>query len=325
MFPSCATRGNALPRTPLRRSPDGRSPPIVPLASRLHADRVAGGDCHHRHPDRPALARCPESAGGRRPHASARTTSSRSAWPRTTCTTSGAPCLPRFGLYPAGTLNYGPIFFFLLPFIENGLVWQASLSGGAYVSNNNGVQATVIKTYVCPSDPSYTQKREQLCLELLRRQCHGLQPGNFQRGGRGLPELLRHRARSRQHRRGGQQRPHLHGGQDHTGAFSGWAVQHHFLHRKICSLRPVGQRQQFHRQYAVGRPLCRLLAPYIGFVPNPNTSPPTTPYFGANGMFQVQPDPWQGTLARSKAPTPRTTPACRLHWETAACVCVPRR
>ena len=35
---------------------------------RVHADRVAGGDRHHRHPDRPAAAGRAEGARGRRPH-----------------------------------------------------------------------------------------------------------------------------------------------------------------------------------------------------------------------------------------------------------------
>ena len=64
--------------------------PVMILSSRkprVHADRVAGGDRHHRHPHRPAAARRPESPRGRRPHADAPTTSSRSAWPSTTTTT----------------------------------------------------------------------------------------------------------------------------------------------------------------------------------------------------------------------------------------------
>ena len=49
--------------------------------ARLHADRAAGRHRHHRHPDRPAAARRPEGPRGRRAACSARTTSSRSAWP----------------------------------------------------------------------------------------------------------------------------------------------------------------------------------------------------------------------------------------------------
>ena len=39
------------------------------LPVRVHADRAVGGDRHHRHPDRPVVARGAEGARGRRPHA----------------------------------------------------------------------------------------------------------------------------------------------------------------------------------------------------------------------------------------------------------------
>src|SRR5260370_600767 len=41
---------------------DGVSARIVSTSARLYADRVAGGDRHHRHPHRPAAARGPKSA-----------------------------------------------------------------------------------------------------------------------------------------------------------------------------------------------------------------------------------------------------------------------
>ena len=40
----------------------------VPASKGVHADRAAGGDRHHRHPDRPAAARRPEGPRGRRTH-----------------------------------------------------------------------------------------------------------------------------------------------------------------------------------------------------------------------------------------------------------------
>jgi prepilin-type N-terminal cleavage/methylation domain-containing protein len=66
-------------------------------------------------------------------------------------------CLPpTIGLFPAGSLNYGSIFFYLLPYMDQENAWNQSLSNGAYVASNNNVQAIIINTYVCPSDPSYT-------------------------------------------------------------------------------------------------------------------------------------------------------------------------
>jgi prepilin-type N-terminal cleavage/methylation domain-containing protein len=49
---------------------------------------------------------------------------------------------------PTGTT--GTVFFYLLPFMEQSQLY--TLSGG--FSNNNGVYAYVIKTFICPSDPS---------------------------------------------------------------------------------------------------------------------------------------------------------------------------
>ena len=48
---------------------------------------------------------------------------------------------PALGLFPSGTLNLGPITFYLLPYIDQGPLWQQALSNGTYVSNNNNVQA----------------------------------------------------------------------------------------------------------------------------------------------------------------------------------------
>ena len=56
--------------TPLPFLPPPLSPVVgegaAGVASRLHADRAAGRHRHHRHPDRPAAARRPEGARGRR-------------------------------------------------------------------------------------------------------------------------------------------------------------------------------------------------------------------------------------------------------------------
>jgi prepilin-type N-terminal cleavage/methylation domain-containing protein len=66
---------------------------------------------------------------------------------------------PSIGLFPSNSLNLGPITFYILPFIEQQNLWNLALASNGYrVSNNNGVQAAIIKTYICPSDSSYTQE-----------------------------------------------------------------------------------------------------------------------------------------------------------------------
>jgi len=71
---------------------------------------------------------------------------------------------PTWGIFPytagvttTATSNYGTITFYLLPFIEQQNLYNSSMgASGNYRYSNNGVGAYTIKTYVCPSDPSYT-------------------------------------------------------------------------------------------------------------------------------------------------------------------------
>jgi prepilin-type N-terminal cleavage/methylation domain-containing protein len=66
---------------------------------------------------------------------------------------------PTLGTYPnsaSATPNYGPLFFYMLPYIEQGNVWNLSNINGQFFVTNNAVQSQVIKTYICPSDTSYT-------------------------------------------------------------------------------------------------------------------------------------------------------------------------
>ncbi len=51
--------------------------------------------------------------------------------------------------------NFGPITFWLLPFIEQDNLYKSAVDkNGVYMSYNNSVQRVVIKFYLCPSDPS---------------------------------------------------------------------------------------------------------------------------------------------------------------------------
>jgi prepilin-type N-terminal cleavage/methylation domain-containing protein len=63
------------------------------------------------------------------------------------------------GVFPVGSANSGTMFYFLLPYIEQGPLYSASVSAGVYSASNGvpgGIRAygTVVKTYLCPSDPS---------------------------------------------------------------------------------------------------------------------------------------------------------------------------
>jgi prepilin-type N-terminal cleavage/methylation domain-containing protein len=66
---------------------------------------------------------------------------------------------PVTGAFPPGSANFGTVFYYLLPNVEQGPLYSLSNSGGVYSGSNpvpGGIRAygTVIKTFLCPSDPS---------------------------------------------------------------------------------------------------------------------------------------------------------------------------
>jgi prepilin-type N-terminal cleavage/methylation domain-containing protein len=67
---------------------------------------------------------------------------------------------PVTGPFPAGSPNSGTLFYYLLPHIEQGPLYNGSATAAGVFSASNpvpgGIRAygTVIKTYLCPSDPS---------------------------------------------------------------------------------------------------------------------------------------------------------------------------
>ena len=74
--------------------------------------------------------------------------------------TNGGRLPPVVGAFPQGSANSGTLFYYLLPFIEQGPLYNQSVNAaGVYSASNpipGGVRAygTVIPTYLCPSDPS---------------------------------------------------------------------------------------------------------------------------------------------------------------------------
>ena len=127
---------------------------ISPRRSAFHADRVAGRDRHHRHPDRPAAARRPEGARGGQPHAAARTTSSRSGSPATTSTRV-------FGFFQSDNAATAPPYPYpntcwilqTLPYMEQQNAVQVVNGGGG---GNREMDRTATRAAPRRSSPSIT-------------------------------------------------------------------------------------------------------------------------------------------------------------------------
>ena len=131
----------------------------------FHPDRAAGGDRHHRRPDRPALAR---RAGGARggPPGSAPTISSRWAW-------ASHNYMSQQNAMPPLFTNWGPTYsaapavggdsrghwplgwaVSLLPFIEQTALYNSAnySFGSPDPTNFNTLTALKVNAYICPSE-----------------------------------------------------------------------------------------------------------------------------------------------------------------------------
>jgi prepilin-type N-terminal cleavage/methylation domain-containing protein len=216
---------------------------------------------------------------------------------------------PAVGIFPTGSaLNFGPITFYLLPFIEQGPLWNQSKSGGAYVSNNNNVQSAIIPTYICPSDPSYIAEAPNnfafgcyAANALAFSQasynkgagnylgCYvtGIDPGGIAAVDRTYPICI--------------------GGKRLGSSFPDGTSNTIFWVEKYAQCGPVpvpgnGNPFSFSTQWADR--FAVYSAPYVGFYPNPNNGKPPIPVnYGTQGMFLVQPNPWQSKCTAPVAST----------------------
>jgi prepilin-type N-terminal cleavage/methylation domain-containing protein len=221
---------------------------------------------------------------------------------------------PSFGDFPTGSLNYGPVFFYLLPFIEQGNVWNKALgANGAYVWNNNSVQSTVIQTYICPADTSWTPEApNNFAFASYAINAMAFSKGTFN-GAAGdylnyyvtgpdpstLPTTGNPTLDNAQ--------PICIGGKRFPASYPDGMSQTIFYTEKYARCGPdltatngnnfTGSTQWADR-FAV------YSAPFIGFFPNPNNGNPKAPVnYGTAGMFQVQPNPWQSKCVLDIAST----------------------
>jgi prepilin-type N-terminal cleavage/methylation domain-containing protein len=236
---------------------------------------------------------------------------------------------PTVGIWPlvnnvttSTTINYGPITFYMLPYIEQGAIWDGSIkvqtvngvSVPTRVSNNplNGdtahpVQSQQIRTFVCPSDPSYTTTNSS---------------NNFAFGSYAANAM----AFSKQTYVNGQGDPmncyvtgpdpgtvdtidetyNLCIGNKHipadfpdgTSNTIIWTEKYARCGIPVSSTGNGSATDGFTGSTQWANRFSVYSAPWIAFYPNPNTANPASlvpPNFGVQGMFQVQPDPWQST------------------------------
>jgi prepilin-type N-terminal cleavage/methylation domain-containing protein len=224
-------------------------------------------------------------------------------WPTVTTVTAG------------GTVNYGPVQFYLLPYMEQGNVWNASaatqmvngVSVTTHVSNSNNVQATVIKSYICPSDPSYTPLAfnnfafacyAANALAFSKQTYNGNGPGDYMNcyvtgpdpskvdviddtfniciGNKRIPGDF----------------------PDGTSNTILWTEKY-----ARCGPRPnPSNGNEFTGSTQWADRFAVYSGAWIGFYPNPNTANPPSLVpvnYGVNGYFQVKPDPWQSTACIS--------------------------
>jgi prepilin-type N-terminal cleavage/methylation domain-containing protein len=203
---------------------------------------------------------------------------------------------PAIGIFPkSNTLNLGPITFYLLPFIEQGPLWNQAKLNGAYVSNNNNVQSAIIPTYICPTDPSYTAE----AFNNFAFSCYGANalafsqatynngPGNYLGcyvTGTDPSSVALVDATF----------PICIGGKRLGGSFPDGTSNVIFWVEKYARCGPAstnGNEFSFSTQWADR--FAVYSAPYVGYFPNPNNGNPRIPVnYGTAGMFLVQPNPW---------------------------------
>lgn len=73
---------------------------------------------------------------------------------------NGSELPPVAGAYPFGSANRGTVFYYILPFVEQGPLYASSVNAAGVASASNPVPSgtraygQVIKLYLCPSDAS---------------------------------------------------------------------------------------------------------------------------------------------------------------------------
>jgi prepilin-type N-terminal cleavage/methylation domain-containing protein len=217
---------------------------------------------------------------------------------------------PSLGLFPTTSLNLGPITFYMLPFIEQQNIWNAARgANGYYVSNNNNVQAAIIKTYICQSDPSYTPEApNNFAFGCYAANACAFSQGSFNGGaGNYLNYYVTGKDPSGVAAIDATY-PICIGNKRIPANYPDGTSNTIFWTEKYARCGPTwgnGNNFQFSTQWADR--FAVYSAPYINFYPNPNNgNPPMNVNYGTAGMFLLQPNPWQSACTKNNASTGHT-------------------
>ena len=207
---------------------------------------------------------------------------------------------PAEGALPGMSLqNFGSITFWMLPFIEQKGIYDAALVGGVY-NSGNADRTYVIKTYLCPSDPSQGDNHSPggwaLCsyaansLAFSKATCDT--PGNpmtcYVHGpavtnGNYSTALL----------------PITTGGKIIPANFPDGTSNTVFFTEKYGICSPDGNGDNGGNQWASRfeaqtSPYIGYQAPNAGLAYGTNTAGSQANIYGTAGLFQVRPVPWLG-------------------------------
>jgi prepilin-type N-terminal cleavage/methylation domain-containing protein len=207
---------------------------------------------------------------------------------------------PTEGRLPGMNLNnYGPITFWMLPYVEADNIYQAAYAGGVY-NSGNADRTAVVKIYLCPSDPSLGTNHSPGGWALTSYAANALAfsqatydtPGNYL-------TCYVHGPRVTSGNFATQLYPISTGGKRIPAAYPDGTSNTIFFTEKygICSPDANGDNggtQWASRFEAQTNPYIGHQAPNAGLAFGSNQPGVQTTVYGAAGYFQIQPTPFLG-------------------------------
>lgn len=198
--------------------------------------------------------------------------------------------------------NFGPITFWILPYLEQGNLYESALDkNGVYNSANNAVHTAVVKTYLCPSDPSLgmNQAPNGWALSSYAANALAFSQATYDKQGDYMTCYVHGPPVT-----GGNYSKKLYpmstGGKTIPASFPDGTSNTILWTEKYAACSPNGNADDGGNHWAAR--FHPQTAPYIGYGVPPtgglaygsNEPDEQAPVYGTAGYFQVQPVPWLG-------------------------------